>query len=337
MSTESTMESLSQPQLSEDCFEEYASNYLTEESAKEFLKRISPSRDLICPITLTIFYNPVIALGDGQTYEKEAILMWLQTQRNGGSIRSPVSNAYMEGSNVMGLVANKAVADMARHFRESLGRHLCHFVEAINENSSLGDGGYRIRNVVEMGADLSVKGEGGDTALMNLVRKGQIELIQFFLTHNVSLTTVNDEGLSCIDLIQQETREGNNSPAWKNILKVAKEKANIEIEKKQELEHIRDENNAQQRERQRVLATEARNITAMNRNGTMIDGNLIQNGLGSLEDGYGYFPSLFTLQFQGSIPPPSASFAEVEGREKARLQNIIKWISGAVFIIWILG
>lgn len=313
---------------------EYRNTYLSEEGAKDFLKRISPPKDLVCPITLTIFYNPVIALGDGQTYEKEAILMWLQTQRNGGGIRSPVTNAYMEGGDAMGLVANKTVADMARNFRESLGKHLCHFAESISGTSPLGDGGYRIRNLVEMGADLGVKGEGSNTSLMTLVLKGQVDLVSFLLTQKVSVLDVNDTGENCVDLIHREMK---SSHAWKNVLEAAEEKASMEAKRKQELEDRRNEHNAQQRERQRILADEARNVAEMNRNGTMIDGTLVQNGLGSLEDGYGYFPSLLALQFQEGIPPPSATFAGIERREKERLQNIMKWVSGVLFFIWILG
>lgn len=331
------MESNTHYQSSDGYIGEYSNSYLTEQSANEFLQRISPPKDLVCPITLTIFYNPVIALGDGQTYEKEAIAMWLETQRNGGSIRSPVSNAYMEGSNVMGLVPNKAVADMARNYRERLGQHLCNFVEIIREDSPLGDGGFRIRNLVEMGADLRVKGEGGNTAFMQLIRKGQIEMVQYFMTHSsLSFTPVNDSGLSCIDIIEERIRQVSGSSVWKNVLKSAKEKAEIELKKQKELEQAREENNNHQRERQRELASEARNIAAMNRNGTVINGTLIQNGLGALEDGYGYFPSLFTLQFQQSIPPPPETFAAVEEREKARLGIILRGICGIIFVIWIM-
>lgn len=314
----------------------YESSYLAEEDAQDFLRRISPPRDLICPITLTIFFNPVIALGDGQTYEKESILMWLQTQRNEGGIRSPVSNAYMEGSNIMGIVPNKAVRDMARHFRENLGKELCLYVEAITNNSTLGDGGYRIRNLVEMGADLCLKGENGNTAFMSLVRRGQLDLVLFILTHKVSVTSTNEEGLSVVDFVNQKSRNENSS-GWRRVLKIVEEKEKDEIRQKREQEETREENNAQQRERQRELASEARAAAAMSRNGIMVDGNLIQNGLGSLENGYGYFPSLCTLQFQGNIPPPSATFAETEELEKTRLNSILKWVSGAVLIIWIFG
>jgi len=312
--------------------------YLTKEQAQEFLSRISPPKDLICPITLAIFRDPVIALGDGQTYERHAILTWIQSQRNGASIRSPVTNSYMEGNgNVMSLVANKTAADMSRHYCERIGGDLCLYVQAISGSSSnLGDGGFRIRNLVEMGADLGVKGANGNTAFMTLIQNTQTDLVKFFLSHDLPLTIVNDEGLRCIDFIQREIRQGGSSQ-WSEILKEIEEKAIIELQKKQRQEETRDANNTRQRERQRVLTNEARNIAAMNRNGTVIDGTLIQNGLGSLEEGCGFFPSLLALQFQGSVPPPSASFAELEQREKKRLDRILKCAGGLVFIIWLLG
>jgi hypothetical protein len=310
--------------------------HLTKEQAQEFLLRISPSKDLICPITLAIFRDPVIALGDGQTYERHAILTWIQSQRNGANIRSPVTNSYMEGE-VMSLVANKTAADMARHYRERIGGDLCLYVQAISGSSSnLGDGGYRIRNFVEMGADLGVKGLHGNTAFMTLIQKTQTDLVEFILSYDLPLSIVNDEGLGCIDFIQREIRQGGSSQ-WSEILKEVEEKTKIELQKKQHQEETRDANNARQRERQSVLANEARNIAAMNRNGTVINGTLIQNGLGSLEEGCGFFPSLLALQFQGSIPPPSASFAEVEQREKKRLDRILKCVGGLVVIIWFLG
>lgn len=314
----------------------HANKCLTKEEAQAFLSIISPPKDLTCPITLTIFRDPVIAIGDGQTYERYAISTWLQSQQNGGrSVRSPVTNSYMEG-NDMNLVANKAIADMARHYRERIGKDLCLYVQAVSGSSchldnSDSDGGFRIRNLVEMGADLGVKGANGNTAFMTLVQKGQIALIRLFLSLDPPLSNVNEEGLSCIDFIQLEIRKGGSSE-WTEILYEVEEKTKLEIEKKQQQEQARDENNTQQRERQRVLAGEARNRAAMNRNGTMINGTLIQNGLGSLEEGYGHFPSLLALQFQGNIPLASAGFAELEQQEEKRLNGILKWVGGLVFI-----
>lgn len=317
----------------------YDNSYLTKEQAQEFVSSISPPRDLTCPITLTIFHYPVIALGDGHTYEKHAIQTWLRSQQSGGTnntIRSPVTNSYMEG-NVMSLIDNKIVADMARHFRENLGVVLCRHVESISGNSALGDGGFRIRTLVEMGADLSVKGRNGNTALMTLVQEEQLDLVRFFLSHNSPLTILNDERMNCADVIRQKIQHGRTWMAWTDLLKDVEERAMIEIQRKQQQEQHREDRNTQQRERQRFLANEARNNAAMYRNGTVINGTLIRNGLGSLEEGYGYFPSLVALQFQGSVPPPSASFADVELAERDRLRYILKWLGGITFLLWIFG
>jgi hypothetical protein len=242
----------------------------------------------------------------------------------------------MEGD-VMALVANKTVADMARHFREKLGMELCHHIESISGNHALGDGGFRIKSMVEMGADLSVKGRGGNTPLMMLIQEEQIELIRFFLSHQSPLTILNDERLDCAGFIRQKIQHARNSNVWKELLKEVEQKSILEVQRKEQQDQLREASNARQRERQRSLAREARNMAAMNRNGTVINGTLIRNGLGSLEEGYGYFPSLVALQFQESVPPPSATFAEAELAEKERLRYILKWLGGIAFLLWVFG
>lgn len=68
-------------------------------------------------------------------------------------------------------------------------------------------------------------------------------------------------------------------------------------------------------------------------------GNLQQGtplGVGDLEDGLGFFPSLVTLQFQGSIPPPSRSVETVENREKERMKYILTAIFHLVVLLLFL-
>ena len=84
------------------------------------------------------------------------------------------------------------------------------------------------------------------------------------------------------------------------------------------------------RERQRTLAANARSNSNSD-NGTNL------RGLGSLEDGIGYFPSLAALQFQASIPGPSPSVAHYEKREKERLDRILKIVGGIVLLYWLLS
>eukprot|EP00566_Odontella_aurita_P025815 CAMPEP_0113591252 /NCGR_PEP_ID=MMETSP0015_2-20120614/37165_1 /TAXON_ID=2838 /ORGANISM="Odontella" /LENGTH=122 /DNA_ID=CAMNT_0000497611 /DNA_START=152 /DNA_END=517 /DNA_ORIENTATION=+ /assembly_acc=CAM_ASM_000160 len=64
----------------------------TEDDYDAYVSRISPRRELVCPITQEVFRDPVVAL-DGHTYERTSLLMWFQTHRNGGTMRSPTTNA----------------------------------------------------------------------------------------------------------------------------------------------------------------------------------------------------------------------------------------------------
>lgn len=82
------------------------------------------------------------------------------------------------------------------------------------------------------------------------------------------------------------------------------------------------------RERQRTLAANARSHPN--------NGNA-RGGLGRLEEGVGYFPSLAVLQFQSSIPGPSPSVAEYENAEKERLNRILKWLSFIVFVYFVVS
>ena len=159
--------------------------FASKEDAKAYLSCISPPRDLVCPITLELFQDPVVAVGDGNTYERNAIQTYFESQMmNTGMIRSPVTNAYFEGGGdegggggwerLMALVENKAIAALSRQYREKLGTELCARCNAVwdhngNNSDVLGDGGMRIRGLVEAGADLGMKlCDGGNTAFMTV-------------------------------------------------------------------------------------------------------------------------------------------------------------------------
>ena len=129
---------------------------------RSYIKSISPPRELVCPITLELFTDPVIALGDGYTYERKAIITWIQSQTlalsgsgNPSHLRSPVTNAYMEtsvsipnhhgsqpGSSTesfpcTALIENKVIAAMTHAFREKLGIELCRRCQRILTKKSL--------------------------------------------------------------------------------------------------------------------------------------------------------------------------------------------------------
>ena len=57
------------------------------------------------------------------------------------------------------------------------------------------------------------------------------------------------------------------------------------------------------------------------------------HGLGRMEEGYGFFPTLATLQFQEAVPPPSRSITDDEQKIKEVLNKTLMMIGGIVFIV----
>lgn len=322
----------------------------TKEAAQNYLSSISPPRDLVCPITQEIYNTPVVA-SDGNTYEKHAIKTWFDAQRNStGSIRSPVTNAYMDldAAGTM-LVENKAVASMGRSHKEKLGEELCLRCQAIFDNApdALGDEGFRIKGLVEAGADLTLKGcEGGNTAFMCLLlsrfaqdnEQIRYDLLNYFMVHSVQVSLVNDDGQSCLDLAKEllsandkvSNTNTNLTIPYQQLLQQISQKSKIEMQRKKVQSEKRDEYNNEQRERQRVLADNARNREPGDNDVVNAD------GLGRMESGWGYFPCLPALLFQGNVPAPPASFADEETKEKKRLQVILRFTTIAVTLFWLL-
>ena len=353
----------------------YTNTALTKEEADRYLQSISPPKDLICPITLTLFQEPVLALGDGYTYEKQSILTWFHSQRRSyGHVRSPVTNAYMDTAiaatdndirpnhnnnhhHSLTLIPNKIVANMTQHFKEHLGQELCHYVQGFINSGILNDDGFRITSLIEMGADLTMRMKildesstpksitPGDTAFMACIRMKHLSLCQAFVNHNVPVSSiVNQNGETCIDVLKAMLSSSSvmlrkdSRSQWNDLLTQMEHTACMEQEEIVKSEQQREAFNQRQRQRQEILANENRRMAHANRH--ILSSSLpsmIQNGLGSLEEGYGFFPSLIALQFQGNIPPPPATFARIELEEKSRLYIILKSTAVLVFMLWILG
>jgi len=207
----------------------------------------------------------------------------------------------------------------------------------------IGDGGFRIKSLVEAGADLSLKGcSGGNTALMMLIQAGQLDLIHLFLLHDVPVTLTNDKGQTPLNLTQQilsKTPPTSIMP-WHDLLSQITKLTQTQTQKIQAQNSARTQANAHHRERQRHLsATNQTNRNAQNRRQPVgVDQDVLRRGLGTLEaNGRGYFPSLFALQFQGSVPEPSASFADLEKRERRRLDWILKGIGFFVLVYFLIA
>ena len=319
--------------------------FSSEEELHDYLESISAPKDLVCPITQELFLHPVIA-SDGHTYEKSAIRTWFDSQKNAaGSIRSPITNAYMETNGTgMVLLENKAVAGMARNYRDQLGDELCLRCQAIWDDvgNCIGDRGFRIKSLVEAGAELSIKKcRGGNTAFMALLQAPfaedenlKFDLLNYFMVHNVPVSLFNDERKGCVDIIETilSSSEKSIGVAYRNLLNQIIEQCDAETELIRVKSEARDEENNELRERQRVLANNAENSNLDEENNEFAN----VNALGTMDEAWGYFPCMTALLYQGSVPEPPRTFAEEEKGLKKELNVILKLTFFAATTFWLL-
>lgn len=227
---------------------------------------------------------------------------------------------------------------MATAHRERLGLELIRICQGVKERVNYDESGVlvRLEGLLDAGADPNGRGLSGNTPLQLLIQSGNVRLASTLLHCDASVTCVNEEGFTAVDMAAQLATKlrlsGALSPSsheeWREFIQELKRREATEKAREEARNRERSEANEEHRERQRTLAAEAR---ASNNNTPN------QRGLGRLEDGIGYFPSLATLQFQSSIPGPSPSLAEYENSEKERLNRILKSIGLIVFMYLLLS
>ncbi|CAF4854591.1 unnamed protein product [Rotaria sp. Silwood1] len=69
---------------------------------------------LVCPITFTLFCDPVVA-EDGHTYERQAVIDWIQQNSTSPLTREPIT--------IAGLRSNHIVRNLVDEFRKTLSKH----------------------------------------------------------------------------------------------------------------------------------------------------------------------------------------------------------------------
>jgi hypothetical protein len=115
---------------------------------------------------------------------------------------------------------------------------------------------------------------------------------------------------------------------WNDFIQELTRREALEKARSEARERARTQANEQHRERQRSLAA--------NDSSDGVGLGSSSGGLGRLEDGCGYFPSLASLQFQSSIPGPSPSLVQYENREKERVNRILKSVALIVLTFFLL-
>uniref|UniRef100_A0A7S2UQV2 U-box domain-containing protein n=1 Tax=Attheya septentrionalis TaxID=420275 RepID=A0A7S2UQV2_9STRA len=319
----------------------------------EYLKRIAPRRELVCPITQELLRDPVAA-EDGHTYERTAILRWFAT----GHSRSPVLNSLLSGRR---LISNLALQGMAQAHAEQLGsellqrcRHLFQTTSTFNHNKNnsttnttesssssltvatrVPDGGKRIRGLLDHGADPNIKClVTGNTALLFVIQAGELHLAQDLLNHEygASVLVTNQNGktpLYAAEACFSTCTTVETKLQWSAFLEDLRKSEQTERDTEERRTQERQRVNQEHRDTQRDLAASARDAADSARAG-------VPRGLGELEDGWGYFPSLTALQFQGSIPPPPASVAEQEKQERRRIDFVLRSLTTIVVVFFLL-
>lgn len=256
-----------------------------------------------------------------------------------------MTNDYID-TNATGmiLVENKAVAGMASAYRDQLGDELCLRCQAIWDevNDCLGDKGYRIKALVEAGAELSIKKcRGGNTAFMALLQSSfgeqedglKYDLLNYFMVHEVPVSLINDERKGCVDIADEILSSGEESlgVAYRRLLNQIIDKCDEETELIRVKSEARDEENNEHRERQRVLADNAQNANSRQNNEV-----IISDALGTMSEGWGYFPCMTALLFQGNVPSPPSTFAEDEKELNKELNFILRSTLFLVTSFWLL-
>lgn len=77
---------------------------------------IPDRQDLICPITLCLFHDPVLA-GDGHVYERNAIIQWIEQQGTSPLTRQPL--------NVNDLCSEDNIKQLCQSYRSNVVTYSC--------------------------------------------------------------------------------------------------------------------------------------------------------------------------------------------------------------------
>lgn len=273
--------------------------------------------------------DPVVA-ADGHTYERASLLTWYSM----GRTRSPVTNSYLENVAAEDLVSNLAVSGLATTHRERLGNELLCICHGVRDKRRYDKDGVaaRLDGLLDSGADPNLKDESSNTPLHLLIDASDVRLANMLLHHDASSTSSNDAGLDCVGAAEAKlatirpTLTSDEAEEWDAFVEELRRRADAERARAEARDRARAEANEEHRERQRALAENERSLA---RTGGQ------ERGLGRLEEGIGYFPSLATLQFQGSIPGPSPSVADYENPERERLDRILRSI-GFIMLLYLL-
>ena len=271
----------------------------------------APPKELCCPITQELLVDPVVA-EDGHSYERRAIEQWFSAGSSssaatatatatgpapgsnvGAIVRSPVTNEELPASRR--LVPNHALRKVVDQHRTALGwelLRLCHAAPGGDATSlDAVANAASIMNALECGADVNVRDAAdGSTCLHVLVSRGRTDLVRRLVAHGADASVSNERGETPVALAKRRRCEDD-------VVRLLEDAAERARAKRVEDEQARVREREQFRRTQERRRAEAHALNNSARYGSQ--------GV-PLVAGTGFFPSLFGLQFQGSLEPARA-------------------------------
>lgn len=226
-------------------------------------------KEFACPITLQILEDCVIA-EDGHTYEREAITRWF----NAGQTRSPVTNEVLSNK---ALFPNLVLRRLISQYRTQLGEQLLVVCGNTEQDEDLID-------LLDRGADVNIRHrETGKTPLLLLIEAKKFTLAQRLIDVYDADASIADNALQTCAQCAKRVDSTNLAfiHAVNKATSLAVAKHAMETHLKARERHLF----RQRQEERGNPTTTAPAPIAMTR-----------------EPSIGFFPSLFSLQFQSLVP-----------------------------------
>jgi len=163
-------------------------------------------RNLMCPITLQLFVDPVVA-SDGNTYSRAAIEQWDKNNHTSPVTREDLTRA---GDKVV-LTQNRLIAKNVEKYKEEVGQKLIELIERIPEEPECAQRAYEL--IGETGCGLNVEARRASDRRTPLLIAAELRLYmpqdannrrlwQRLRDAGVNMDAKDDAGKGLLDIIE---------------------------------------------------------------------------------------------------------------------------------------
>jgi hypothetical protein len=167
-------------------------------------------RNLMCPITLQLFVDPVVA-SDGNTYSRAAIERWDKNNHTSPVTREDLTRA---GDKVF-LTQNRLIAKNVEKYKEEVGQKLIELIERIPEEPECAQRAYEL--IGETGCGLNVEARRASDRRTPLLIAAELRLYmpqdannrrlwQRLREAGVNMDAKDDAGKGLLDIVEVDEK-----------------------------------------------------------------------------------------------------------------------------------